>query len=84
MTLGVGIYSSAIGNLADILENMDKNESILREKINSFNDFSAKAKIPGFLKFKVIRFFELKKQIFNKKLFIYFSIEQINDKTIFN
>ena len=58
MTLGVGIYSSAIGNLADILANMDKTESILREKINSFNDFSLKVKVPPFLKFKVIRFFE--------------------------
>ena len=71
MTLGVGIYSSAIGNLADILENMDKNESILREKINSFNDFSAKAKIPGFLKFKVIRFFELKKNKFLIKNYLF-------------
>lgn len=40
MGLGVGIYSIAIGNLTDILVNLVKNESVLREKINIFNDFS--------------------------------------------
>lgn len=34
MALGVGVYSITIGNLADILINLDRNESLLRDKVN--------------------------------------------------
>jgi len=57
MTLGVGMYSFAIGNLTDILVNLDKSESIIRHKINIFNDFAVKANVPDIFRNKAINFF---------------------------
>lgn len=56
MTLGVCMYSFAIGNLTDILVNLDKNESALRNKINTFNDFAIKANVPDMFRFKAVNF----------------------------
>lgn len=58
MIIGVGFYSFAIGNVGSILANMDKRSSELKDKMNIFNDFCLKVRIPMFVKEKVLRFFE--------------------------
>eukprot|EP01017_Pseudomicrothorax_dubius_P021634 TRINITY_DN2328_c0_g2_i4.p1 TRINITY_DN2328_c0_g2~~TRINITY_DN2328_c0_g2_i4.p1 ORF type:complete len:833 (+),score=237.86 TRINITY_DN2328_c0_g2_i4:185-2683(+) len=59
MIFGVGFYSFTIGNIASILANLDKRASMLKLKIDSFNDFAIKVKLPNELRQKIVRYFEL-------------------------
>ena len=59
MILGVGFYSFAIGNFSNILLNMDKHAADFKEKIDNFNDFAIKFKVPENLRLKIHNFFEL-------------------------
>ena len=58
MIIGVGFYSFAIGNVGTILSNMDRRLSDLKDKMNIFNDFCLKVRLPLSVKEKVLRFFE--------------------------
>lgn len=58
MILGVGMFSFAIGNVGSILSNIDKRESELREKINQFNEFTTKVKLPNQISFQIRQFYE--------------------------
>lgn len=58
MIVGVVFYSFAIGNIGNILGNIDRRFTELNNKINMFNDFALKAKLPLFVKEKILRFFE--------------------------
>jgi protein-S-isoprenylcysteine O-methyltransferase Ste14 len=58
MILGVGMFSFAIGNVGSILSNIDKRESELREKINQFNEFTNKVKLPNQISFQIRQFYE--------------------------
>ncbi len=58
MLTGVGFYSFTIGNLSNILSNIDKRASILKDKIEAFNSFSLKINLPDYLRQKVQRFLE--------------------------
>lgn len=58
MIIGVGFYSFAIGNVGAIIANMDRRSSELKDKMNVFNDFCLKVRLPLFVKEKVLRFFE--------------------------
>lgn len=59
MIFGVVFYSSAIGSLSRLLVNIDKRAIEHRNRMNNFNDFSTKMKLPEFLKQKILRYLEV-------------------------
>jgi Ion channel len=58
MMTGVFFYSFTIGNLSNIIGNIDKTSEYIKTRLSSFNAFSLKVKLPEFMRQKVQRFFE--------------------------
>lgn len=46
MVFGVGFFSFTIGNLSSVLASMDTKSAILKQKLNTLNDFSKKIAMP--------------------------------------
>lgn len=59
MIFGVVFYSSAIGSLSRLLMNIDKRAIEHRNRMNNFDDFASKVRLPDFLKQKILRYLEV-------------------------
>ena len=46
MFFGVGFYSYTLGKLSSFFASIDKKESEYNKKVNMFNDFAYKVKLP--------------------------------------
>jgi hypothetical protein len=58
MMIGVFFYSFTIGNLQNIIGNIDRSSVYITQRLASFNSFSLRVKLPEFMRQKIQRFFE--------------------------
>jgi hypothetical protein len=58
MIFGVGFYSFTIGNLASIINGIDKKAAHLNEKITMLSEFVRRNNLPSEIEAKIKRFIE--------------------------
>jgi hypothetical protein len=53
MMIGVVFYSSTIGNLQNIIGNIDRSSVYITQRLSAFNSFSLRVKLPEFMRQKI-------------------------------
>jgi len=58
MFFGVGFFSYTLGNLSAIMSSIDKKTAEYNKKVNQFNDFALKVKLPIEIRNKIHTYYQ--------------------------